>query len=201
MQRGNAGGSKGLNENLEEEFLRKLRDHLLRKYNKPKSKEKYEPCIEKSFYFKSPRGTVLKWGIRASGGYPDVYGDAEGNIFVWLTLAEVSDIIFLSCELDGVKITSEEADDIWKLSVNRDNWKKLENKYRSFVKWLKHAEEIAGRITEETGLKTILHIPRSEEGDRFSFITEFNSRNMSDENKMRIVEKAVDALIEYRREV
>lgn len=199
MRCGSAGGSKGLNHDSEEEFLKKLMEHLLRKYNKPGVKEKYEPYIEKSFYFKSPEGTELKWGIRASGGFPDVYGDIKGNIFVWLTLAEVSDIIFLSCELERVRITSEEADKIWEMSLNRENWNELEKKYKRFVRWLKHADEVAKKVTEKIGIKTILHIPHPEEGDRFSLISEFGSKNMEDEDRIRIVEKAMDALIECQR--
>ncbi|MEM2742202.1 MAG: hypothetical protein QXD95_08680 [Nitrososphaeria archaeon] len=74
-------------------------------------------------------------------------------------------------------------------------------KYKSFVKWLKHAEEIARKITEENGIKTILHIPRPEEGDRFSFISEFSSKNMDNEDKIRMIEKAMDALREALKQV
>ncbi|MBO3810203.1 MAG: hypothetical protein FGF50_11520 [Candidatus Brockarchaeota archaeon] len=172
---------------------------MSRKYDKPEIKEKYEPYIEKSFYFKSPEETELKWGIRSSGGFPDVYGDIKGDIFIWLTLAEVSDIIFLSCELDKVRITSEEVDKIWEMSLNRESWSELERKYKRFVRWLKHADEVAKKVTEKTGIKTILHIPHPEEGDRFSLIAMFNPKGMSDEEKMKMIEKAIDAVEEARK--
>lgn len=194
-------------ESSEEEFLEKLKDYLLKRYNRPDVQKKhephypYEPYVEKSFYFKSPEGTELKWGLRASGGYPDVYGDIEDNIFVWLTLAEISDTIFLSCELDKVRITGEEVDKIWKISLDRRNWDKLERKYKSFVGWLKHAEGVARKATEGTGIKTILHVPDPKEGDRFSFITMFNSKGMKDEEKMKMIEKAIDILEGIVREI
>lgn len=203
------GGSGGLSKekSSEEEFLKKLKDYLLRRYNKPEVKEKhrprysYEPYVEKSFYFKSSEETELKWGIRASGGYPDVYVDVEGNIFVWLTLAGVSDIIFLSCELEKIRITSEEVDRIWELSLDRRNWNKLERKYKRFVGWLKHAEEVARKATEKTGIKTILYIPNPKGGDRFSLIAVFNSRGMNDEEKIRMLEKTLDVVEEARKQV
>ncbi|MBO3842766.1 MAG: hypothetical protein FGF48_10195 [Candidatus Brockarchaeota archaeon] len=159
---------------------------MSRKYDKPEIKEKYEPYIEKSFYFKSPEETELKWGIRSSGGFPDVYGDIKGDIF-------------LSCELDKVRITSEEVDKIWEMSLNRESWSELERKYKRFVRWLKHADEVAKKVTEKTGIKTILHIPHPEEGDRFSLIAMFNPKGMSDEEKMKMIEKAIDAVEEARK--
>ncbi|MEM2742199.1 MAG: hypothetical protein QXD95_08665 [Nitrososphaeria archaeon] len=43
--------------------------------------------------------------------------------------------------------------------------------------------------------------PRKEEGDRFYFVARFNSKGMSNEEKMKTIEKALNILEEIVKKV
>ncbi|MBO3840682.1 MAG: hypothetical protein JTT17_07720 [Candidatus Brockarchaeota archaeon] len=52
-------------------------------------------------------------------------------------------------------------------------------------------------------METVFFIPDSskEEGDRFYFVARFNSKGMSDEEKMKTIEKALNILEEIIKEL
>ncbi|MEM1554530.1 MAG: hypothetical protein QXU09_02295 [Thermoproteota archaeon] len=188
-------------------FVHKLKEYLLKRYKKPeieKDRGGYDCYIETELFSKSLIGTDLKWRISGGGRYPQVEEDIEGNIFLWSpTAGEVPDIIFLSCELDKVRITNDEVDRVWEMILDKGNWEKLEKKYRGLIEWLRKADGLAKKATEKMGVETVFFIPDSskEEGDRFYFVARFNSKGMSDEEKMKTIEKALNILEEIIKEL
>lgn len=189
------------------EFVYKLKEYLLERYRRPeieKERGVYDCYVEKNFFSKSPIETKLKWRISSGGRYPQVEEDIEDNIFVWSpTAGEVPDIIFLSCELDKLRITNDEVDRVWEMIADRGNWGKLEKKYRRLIEWLRKADSLAKKATKETGAETVFFIPdpKKEEGDRFYFVMSFNSSGMNSEEKIKIIEKAIDTIERMMKEV
>jgi len=186
------------NEEFEIDFLEGLREYLFKRYNKEEVIKERGACWFSIDLFDS------EWIILGTGTYPRVEGDREGNITIWSpTVGEVPDIIFLSCELDKVEITSNEVDRVWEMILDKGNWEKLEKKYRGLIEWLRKADGLAKKATKETGMETVFFIPdpKKEEGDRFYFVARFNSKGMSDEEKMKKIEKALDVLEDIVNEV
>jgi len=191
---------------LAEELPEKLKEYLRNRYKEVVEKRgTFDLDVEKNLQFKS--GTMLKWRLSGSGVYPMIYEDSEGKVFVWSpTTGEVVDIISLSIEDDKlhdkrrVKYPSyEETIEIWRTMCNRRNWKKVEKRSRNLVEWLRRADRNAKQVTKKTGFKVVFHIPPPGQGDRFHFIASFDSKGMSDEEKMRMIGKAIDVVEEARK--
>jgi len=196
----------------EEEFLEKLKEYLLSRYNKEEIVKERGRCwfsVEKNLRLKSAEGTELKWRISGTGVYPEVHEDSNGKIFVWSpTTGEVIDIISLSFELDKmidkrrVKYPSyEECVEIWRSMRDRRNWKKIEKRSRRLAGWLRRADKNAKEMTKKVGIKVVFHIPPPGQGDRFHFIASFDSKGMGEEEKLRMIEKAIEAVEEARVQV
>lgn len=200
-----------MGESAEDRFLKKLVDYLNKRYE-----NKY-PEYRKPFFFfgktgderfaiqheSISRGAI--WSVRTESGlYPVVEGIANGDIVVWsATAGKVPDVISLSCELDHIKYTSSRIEEIWEMIPDRENWGKLERKYKKMVAWLRNADRVAEEVTDKNGVKTVFFIPRpkAREGDRCYFVARFNSKGMSDEEKMEMIKKALDAVDEAQGRV
>lgn len=194
---GNYGGnSEQLSE--EGEFLEKLKEYLLNRYKKEEYEKEYGKCwygIIRELYYKSCKGTELKWKISGTGMYPQVSGDVEGNIFVSSpSIAAVDEAISLSLEVNGISYTLEELEMLEKTIPDRRNWGSLEKKYKILIKNLRRGDEVAKTIAARMGIEVVFYIPYPEEGNRLEFIAYFNSRDMSIEEKIKAVEKALNAL-------
>ncbi|MBO3833186.1 MAG: hypothetical protein FGF51_07395 [Candidatus Brockarchaeota archaeon] len=194
----------------DEGFLEKLKEHLLNRYNREEIVKERGTCwfsVERNPRLKSPEETSLKWRISGSGTYPGIGEDFGGKVFVWSpTAGEVPDIIAFSFERDKLFLKRhvkypdfEETREIWRLMVDRKNWKEIKKKSESLFEWLKKADGNAEEITRKTEMKVVFYIPSPEEGDRFHFVASFNPKGMSDEEKIKMIEKAIDAVEEARK--
>ncbi len=197
----------------EEELLKKLKDYLFNRYNKREIIEKRrgpcEPYIGRNPQFKSPEGTELKWCVRSSGVYPSVEEDSDGRVFVLSPPAgDFYDVFPLESEL--IKFfrrwrrryhRHEKLDmelEFHKMMVDRSRWREIEED--KDLKWIidsfRENEKIARKASEKTGFKIVYYIPPPRGGNRFYFYTSFNSKGMSNEEKMKMIEKAIDAVEE-----
>ncbi|MEM3648941.1 MAG: hypothetical protein QW506_07240 [Thermoproteota archaeon] len=194
----------------EEGFLEKLKEYLLSRYDKEEIIKERGPCgfsVERNVGYKSPEGTRFRWCMRSSGTYPEVCEDFDGRIFVWSpATGEVPDIISLSFELDKtlnkrrVKYPDfEETREIWRMMLDRENWEKIEKRSRRLIGWLRRADRNAEEMTKKMGIKIVFYIPPPEEGDRFHFVASFDPKGMSDEEKIKMIEKAIDGVEEARK--
>ncbi|MEM2897652.1 MAG: hypothetical protein QXG01_08850 [Candidatus Bathyarchaeia archaeon] len=197
----------------EEEFLERLKEYLTNRYNKKDIIEKrggpYEPYIGRNPQFKSPEGTELKWYVRSSGEYPGVYEDADGKVFVLSPPAgDFYDVFPLQSEL--IKFFRrwrrrhhryEKFDmelEFHRMMVDRRRWKEIEEDkdFKWMIDSFREKEEIAKKVSEKTGFKVVYYIPPPGGGNRFYFYTCFDSKGMSDEEKMKTIERAIDAMEE-----
>lgn len=190
------GNSEQLSE--EEEFLKKLKEYLLNRYKKEKYEKERGECwygVIRVLYYKSCKRTELKWKISGTGMYPQVLGDVEDNIFVSSpSIATVDEVISLSLEVNGVPYTLEELEMLEKTIPDRRSWESLEKKYKVLIKNLRRGDEVAKAIAARTGIEVVFYIPYPEEGNRLEFTAYFNSRGMSIEEKIKMVEKALNVV-------
>ncbi|MEM2173346.1 MAG: hypothetical protein QXS66_08960 [Thermoproteota archaeon] len=196
----------------EEEFLEKLKEYLLSRYNKEEIIKKRGPCelyIERKLQLKSPEGANLKWRIDGGGTYPHIYEDSEGKVFVWSpTIGDFDD--FFPTESELIKFFRrwrrhhhryEKFDmelEFHRMMVDRMRWKEIEEDkdFKWMIDSFREKEEIAKKVSEKTGFKVVYYIPPPGGGNRFYFYTSFNSKGMSDEEKMKTIERAIDAVEE-----
>ena len=61
---------------------------------------------------------------------------------------------------------------------------------------LVHGDEVAGMVSKKTGFKVTYLIPDSSQVQDTYFYTSFDSKDMSDEEKTRMIERAIDAVEE-----
>lgn len=187
----------------EEKFLKMVWEYLVNRY-RGKSKVKiggvlcerrdFSPSIDNpKSIFTHERGLR----ISSSGYYPSVEIYPGGRIEVWSpSIGDPSEIISFTCELDRIKYTVDSVDEVWNMLSDRRNWRKLGKKYRKLVAWLRKGDRLAKKATKKTGIKVIWFVPSRNESNRFFFVATFNGKDMSDEEKLKTIGKAIDALEE-----
>ncbi|NHV99565.1 MAG: hypothetical protein HA496_07965 [Thaumarchaeota archaeon] len=186
----------------EDEFAVRVKEHLRKRYDIPEViRERLSPpdyYIEKEPHFKFPEGTKLKWCVRGSGAYPEVHEDVEGRIFIWSpTRGDPSEVIDGYLERESRrKRWMFDTFQLWDMICDRKKWKEVEKASKKLVDWLRHADEIAEELTRKSGIKIIFYIPLRSEGDRFHFIASFDSKGMNDEEKITMIDKAIDIVEE-----
>ncbi|MEM2276492.1 MAG: hypothetical protein QXM98_06675 [Thermoproteota archaeon] len=178
-----------------EKFLERLTEYLNKRYEKKLTEE------GKKFFFSKAgdehfivTSKDAKWSVSTgSGVFPHVEG-VDNKIIVWSKFkGNPVDYILFACENDGMHIGYEKAVEIWKMLLDRRNWSKLGRKYKGVIKGLLYAEKAAETATEKTGVKTVFQI---FEYPRFLLYYKamFNTKGMNDDEKLRMVEKALDAV-------
>lgn len=192
----------------EEKFLKKVWEYLINRYREKSTvkiggmlceRREFSPSIDNpESIFTHERGLR----ISSSGYYPSIEMYPSGRIEVWSpSIGDPSEIISFTCELDKIKYTVESIDDVWDMLSDKKNWRKLGKKYRKLVAWLRRGDKLAKRATEETGIKVIWFVPSRKESNRFFFVATFNGKDMSDDEKLKMIGKAIDALEEAWRQM
>ena len=113
---------------------------------------------------------------------------------IWILSGPITMLIDELLEAYGIrgfetrcKIVDELAD--------RRNWDKCMKKFKRIVAELTWADDMAKRASQETGIEIVHFIPNSKFGGDDSFYyTSFDSKGMSDEEKMKEIERHVDAV-------
>jgi len=135
-----------------------------------------------------------RWSVSTESGiFPHVEG-VNDEIIIWSeSRGDPIDYIIFACENDGMHIGYEKAVEIWKMLLDKRNWDRLGRKYKGVIKGLLHAEKAAEVATEKIGVKTVFKIL---EYPRFLlyYKATFNSKGMDDDEKLRMVERALSAV-------
>lgn len=129
----------------------------------------------------------MKWDITATWRLPHIEELEDGEVVITSgSMYELGDA------LSGVYSIYEDKWKIIRALANKDNWEKLKSTYPLIVGNLTYADYLAEKVSRETGVK-ITHFVREDEEFTY-FFTTFDSKGMSDEEKMRMIEKALDAI-------
>ncbi|MEM2940286.1 MAG: hypothetical protein QW304_01875 [Thermoproteota archaeon] len=102
-------------------------------------------------------------------------------------MPKVEDVLFEYYGLSG-----KERREVIRALANRDNWEKLRFTCPLVVGELTYMDYVAEKVGRETGVKVTQFIVR-EAGFSY-FFTTFDSKGMSYDEKMRVIEKALDAI-------
>ncbi len=129
----------------------------------------------------------MKWEVTATWRLPHIEELEDGEIVITSgSMYELGDA------LSGVYGIYEEQREVIRALADRNNWEKLKFTYPLVVGNLAYAHYLAEKVSRETGIK-IIHFVRKDEEFTY-FFTTFDSKGMSDEEKMRMIEKALDAI-------
>jgi hypothetical protein len=86
----------------------------------------------------------------------------------------------------------KEYEEVMRKLPDRSSWNELKQKYGGIIAWLDYHDEVAREASEKTGIELIHYIPAR--GEFTIFYSHFNSSGMSCDEKMRMIEKALDAI-------
>ncbi|MEM2100203.1 MAG: hypothetical protein QXP45_02540 [Thermoproteota archaeon] len=130
----------------------------------------------------------MKWVVSSRSALPCIEELEDGEVVVVSdSVPKVEDVLFEYYSLSG-----KERGEVIRALANRDNWEKLRFTCPLVVGELAYADYIAEKVSRETGVKVTQFIVR-EAGFAY-FFTTFDSKGMGCDKKMRMIEKALDAI-------
>jgi len=179
-----------------QDFLERLRNYLSERYGL--EYEFVEEYMLKTY--DSMGGKGLKWVINAGFSFldfPHIEEDVSGEIYLespvtYDTEAWMDATYLRKAKSHEIRERIHELYEAQEKLRDRNNWPQL-NKFGYLVARMAWADDIAKRVTEETGVKLIHQIPKP--ADRYTFFyTSFNGTNLSDERRTGEITKCLNAL-------
>jgi hypothetical protein len=180
----------------QEGFLQKLKNYLM---NNSGLKDILTEMPRETGFFNEQ----IKWSINAETDFEpfEAYETVDGKIVAGYGPAtHVGDII-INYLLDREKYSDivdqrvlvKERDEIIKSLHDRGNWQKYRVELKGLIDALEKADEIAKSVSTQMGVEIKQVLPHPPEKNAF-FYTEIDSKGLSDEKKIEVVEKAWKAL-------
>ncbi|MGB9717685.1 MAG: hypothetical protein ACPL4E_04510 [Thermoproteota archaeon] len=97
------------------------------------------------------------------------------------------------------RIERKEYEEVMRRIHDRSTWDELKQKYKSIIAWLDYHDEIAREVSSKAGIEIVHYIP--PRGKFTFFYSHFNSSGMNLDEKLRMIEKVLDAMDMVSREV
>ncbi|MEM3908335.1 MAG: hypothetical protein QXZ17_15975 [Nitrososphaerota archaeon] len=190
-----------------EGFLEKLAEYMSKRYG---MKYFFKKCAAAKPPVQSLDGKERTPEWEVEGNLPCLLGYSDGEVFIISTiLYELEDILsdaiwdWFDKTILGFRemnhkarheMLRREKEEVARKLTDRNTWGELKQKYGYVVAWLDYHDEVARQVTEKTGVKIVHRFNPESVNILGYFYAQFNWSGMSSEEKMKMVEKALDAI-------
>jgi len=179
-----------------EDFPEKVASYLTKRFSDDGYFEPYKVDRGELYHHSTMESKELKWVVGTGGlmSCCSLEEDVTGRIWFFSGPTEAPRDTLLE-EYDVVDMETRRRI-VDELATDRENWKKYLMKFKRFIAHLIWADEVAKLVSEETDIEIVHFIPNSKllgYDDSFLY-TSFDSSGMSDDEKMKEIERRVDAI-------
>jgi len=178
----------------EEDFPGKVTSYLNKRFGGERYFEPYKTDRGKFYRHSAMAGKELKWCVWTGGllSCSSLEEDVTGKIWVFSgSTGAPDDTLLEEYGIRDPEIRNRIVDEL----ADRRNWRKHVKNFKLLIGTLTWADEMAKRASDESRVEIVHFIPNSRfEGDRSFYYTNFDSSGISDEQKLKEIERRVDAV-------